>query len=147
MSYEILPEQKANLKKFPKRILEVDEKKKGNKNNENKLQQGIQSTDQRLSSNPPMINLSSESTNTIQTITSQEPITNIDFGETTSFQSVKTITYYQGNQHYCFEYSILSAINNLVSYYKFHMKESSNILCQKLRNFRCRRLYVCCITL
>ena len=49
-----------------------------------------------------------------------------------SFKSVDKITFYQGAQHKCYEYSLLSSLDNLIAYYKFMMRNSSEIICKKL---------------
>ena len=52
------------------------------------------------------------------------------------FQCISTITYTQGSKHTCYEYSIMSAIDNLIAYYKYRMKDSCETLVKSLKNLQ-----------
>jgi len=83
-----------------------------------------------LTNLPPMIDTTSPSTSNTQ------PYTQHNLGERSKFQCIDTIQFHQGNKHRCFEYSILSALQNLIIYYKFQMQDSSKIVCNKISNLQ-----------
>ena len=105
---------------------------------DSKLKQEIMSTTTKHKYPKPEI-IAKTKGDELDTISDDSVETLNDFQKADSsegFQCISTITYTQGSQHTCYEYSIMSAIDNLIAYYKYKMKDSSKTLVESLKTLQ-----------